>query len=73
MHDILTSPTDSGCSKLVSDPSLPVGPLIGKRSVGLQRGHHTTRRCAGRTHRIRIKRAVPWREAPLFIERTEAR
>jgi soluble lytic murein transglycosylase-like protein len=37
MHDILTPPTDSGCSKL--SPIVPYrpGPLIRKRSVGLQR------------------------------------
>jgi hypothetical protein len=37
MHDILTPSTDSGCSKL--SPIFPYqpGPLIGKRSVGLQR------------------------------------
>ena len=37
MHDILTPPTDSGCS--TSSPIFPYrpGPLIRKRSVGLQR------------------------------------
>lgn len=37
MHDTLTPPTDSGCSKL--SPIIPCrpGPLTGERSVGLQR------------------------------------
>ena len=48
MHDILTPPTDSGCSKL--SPILPYrpGPLFGKLSHSSVRhgGHHTTQRCA---------------------------
>jgi soluble lytic murein transglycosylase-like protein len=57
MHDILTPPTDSGCSKL--SPIFPYrpGPLMGKRSVGLQRkrnGRELPRSIA----RLRPRRAV---------------
>ncbi len=57
MHDILTPPTDSGCSKL--SPIFPYrpGPLMGKRSVGLQR-----KRNAGELPRsiarLRSRRAI---------------
>jgi soluble lytic murein transglycosylase-like protein len=57
MHDILTPPTDSGCSKL--SPIFPYrpGPLMGKRSVGLQRrrnGRELPRSIA----RLRSRRAI---------------
>jgi soluble lytic murein transglycosylase-like protein len=57
MHDILTPPTDSGCSKL--SPIFPYrpGPLTGKRSVGLQRKRNA-RELPCSIARLRSRRAV---------------
>ena len=57
MHDILTPPTDSGCSKL--SPIFPYrpGPLIGKRSVGLQRKRNA-RELPRSIARLRSRRAI---------------
>lgn len=57
MHDILTPPTDSGCS--TSSPIFPYrpGPLIGKRSVGLQRKRNA-RELPCSIARLRSRRAI---------------
>jgi len=57
MHDILAPPTDSGCSKL--SPIFPYrpGPLIGKRSVGLQR-KRIARELPRSIARLRSRRAI---------------
>ena len=49
MHDILTPPTDSGCSKLSTIFPYRPGPLIEKRSVGLQRKRNLGS-CRARLH-----------------------
>ena len=57
MHDILAPPTDSGCSKL--SPIFPYrpGPLMGKRSVGLQRKRNA-RELPRSIARLRSRRAI---------------
>lgn len=57
MHDILTPPTDSGCSKL--SPVFPCrpGPLMGKRSVGLQRKRNARERPCS-IARLRSRREI---------------
>ena len=57
MHDILTPPTDCGCSK--SSPIFPYrpSPLIGKRSAGLQRKRHA-RELSCSIARLRSRRAI---------------
>ena len=57
MHDILTPPTDSGCSKL--SPIFPYrpGPLMGKRSFGLQ-GKRNARELPCSMALLRSRRAI---------------
>ena len=57
MRDILTPPTDGGCSKL--SPIFPYrpGPLMGKRSFGLQ-GKRNARELPCSIARLRFRRAI---------------
>ncbi len=57
MHDILTPPTDSGCSKLSTIFPYRPGPLIEKRSVGLQRKRNA-RQLPRSIARLRSRRAI---------------
>ncbi|ULK98553.1 lytic transglycosylase domain-containing protein [Bradyrhizobium sp. I71] len=57
MHDILTPSTDGGCSKLFRIFPCRPGPLIGKRSVGLQRIRNA-RELSCSIARLRSRRAI---------------
>ena len=57
MHNILTPPTDSGCSKLCPIFPYRPSPLMGKRSVGLQRKRNA-RELPCSIARLRSRRAI---------------